>query len=158
MLSPGIAKWSLRFPHLVGYKLVDASGDVALEASGPDLGALLVEFGRGVAHVLTEGSPVAARQHRTFERRFEGADRVRLAVGFVNEVLFLFEGEDFLVAGGRLTCRETPEGFHVTGDLDGEAFDSARHRHGAAVKAATFHGARIDAKRSSVRGYLMLDL
>ena len=140
------------------YELVDASGDVALRATAKTPGATLVELGRGLAHVLTEGSEIASKKRRPFNFNEGSGDLPALAVAYVNELLFLFETEGFLVAGGQLELKSTKLGHIVEGTLKGDAFDPNGHGHGTEVKAATFHDASFEKTTKGFRAYLMLDL
>lgn len=142
----------------VGYKLFDFSGDVGVESVAPLPEQALVELGRALAHVLTDGSPVRATQERAVSLD-PGPDWTATAVAMLNEFIFLFDTEQFLVADG--TLRTVIDGHgrrRITGMLRGERFDAARHRSGRGVKAATFHDAVYTVDEGRHRFHIVLDL
>lgn len=124
----------------VAYRLFDFSSDVGVEAEAETPEAALVDLARGVAHVLTDGSRVRARD--TVRVDVEGAkDLAGTAIAFLNEVVYRFDAEGFLVAGGALSLSKDADVSRVAGTLRGEPFDPRRHRSGRGVKAATLHDA-----------------
>lgn len=142
----------------VTYRVRSASGDVAIEASGATVGAVLVELGRGLSHVQTAGSPLEARQRRLFRLEPPTTDLPGLAVAFVNELIFLFDTEGFLLAGGELHLDKAGTAQRIEGVLFGDRFDPQRHQYGTEVKAATYHEAVLKEERKGARGRLVLDL
>lgn len=140
------------------YRLIEASGDVAVEARAGTLGAVLVELGRAVADVTTAGSPITTAQTRDFDWSTVAVGLPHAAVGFVNELLFLFDTQGFLVGGGELVLEPSKGRQRVHGRLLGETFDPGRHQWGTQVKAATLHEAQFDVGPRGARGYLLLDL
>lgn len=142
-------------PPAVGYRLVESSSDVVLESEAVDLGAALVFLAQGFSHVVTAGAKVEPR----FPRRIEvqAPDPGRLAVAFVQELIYLFDTEAFLPAGGALdvaldgTCT-------ARGSLRGDRFDPHRFPSGTEVKAATLHEALLLKDEKSARARVLLDL
>lgn len=140
------------------FRLRESSSDVVLEADGPDLGSVLVELARGFSHITTAGSPIQERERVPFEVESEG-DLARLAVAFVNELVFRFATQQFLPAGGTFGVEQaSPNGWRASGELAGEPFDPRRHALGTEVKAATLHEARFEAASGGARARLLLDL
>lgn len=142
----------------VGYRLFDFSGDVGVEATAPLPEQALVELGRGLSHVLTDGSPVRPLKAQDVSLD-PGPDWTATAVAFLNELIFLFDTEQFLVADGILRIVLDGHGRRrITGTLRGETFDRERHRSGRGVKAATFHDAAYVQERGIHRFRIVLDL
>lgn len=141
----------------MAYRLVDFSGDVAIEATAPDVAAALVDLGRALAHVLTDGSPLRLDVSRTVrvEAREGPGD---LAVRFLNELVFLFDAEGFLVAGGTGSVSKKDGTHRLDAALVGDAFDAKRHHAGRGVKAATHHDVIAKATRGAARFRIVLDL
>lgn len=142
----------------MSYRLLESSGDVALEAQGADLGHVLVEFGRGLSDILTSGSAIRPATAREVHIAARSPDLAGLAVAWINELLFLFDSEGLLVAGGRVVVDGQAEPPSARGRLEVDVFDPARHQRGTEVKAATYHGARLETHGRSSHGYLLLDL
>jgi SHS2 domain-containing protein len=141
----------------VGYRIFDFSSDVGVEAEAVSLEGAFIELGRGMAHILTDGSAVEAASTRRIDIVGDH-DVPGTAVAFLNELAFLFDTDQFLIADGALQVARGPEGYQVTGTLRGETFEASRHRAGRGVKAATYHDAayRHDAGTHRIR--IVLDL
>lgn len=137
----------------MGHRLFDFSGDVGVEGESATPEEALVELARGLSQVLTDGSAIQPSLSRRIDIE-EGPDLASTAVAFLNELIFLFDTDQFLVADGRLTRSEG----RLRGTLRGEAFDKVRHRSGRGVKAATFHDALHDQRGSLHRLRVVLDL
>lgn len=145
-------------PVRVGYRLVGSSSDIVVEADGPDPGRVLVELARAFTDVTTAGGRADARERVPIAVEAPG-DLPRLAVAFVNELVYLFATRFFLPTDGHLAVQPRPEGGHrAWGELRGERFDAARHSLGTEVKAATYHEAAFEATAAGARARLLLDL
>lgn len=142
----------------MGHRTFDFSSDVGIEAEAPTVGGALVELGRAMANVITDSSPVQPVEERHIE--VSGArDWTGTAVAWINELVFLFDTDQFLVADGRVHAWVDEQGVqHVQGTVRGERFDPKRHRAGRGVKAATFHDASYQVKDATHRFRLILDL
>lgn len=139
----------------MGYWIEDSSGDVVVDAEEDDAGDALIEMARGIAAVQTGSSDVEARREREVD--VTGRDPAALLVAFANEVIFAFETDGFLTAGGELAYEKNGE-HRVHGALRGEPFDADRHERGVEVKAATFHDLRFERTEGRWRLRLLLDL
>lgn len=144
-------------PRGVGFRLLESSSDIILEADGQDAGAALVCAAQGFSHVTTKGSPIGAALEKEIELAVVG-DLARLAVTFLNQLVFLFSTEGFLPATGTLHV-ESKKGAHgVRGTLQGESYDRQRHQLGTEVKAATLHDAEFGPHGNGCRLRVLLDL
>lgn len=141
----------------MGYQIFDFSSDVGVEADDETVADAFIELGRGLAHVLTDGSPVHPREAREID--VEGdRDLAGTAVAFLNELVFLFDTAQFLPAEGDITVQKEGDVHHVRGTLRGERFDPRIHRSGRGVKAATYHDATYRIERGTHRLRVVLDL
>lgn len=141
----------------MGYRLVESSSDVVIEAEGPDLEAALLGLAAGFAHITTAGTPIRATEQRGIRAKASG-DLAALAVAFVDELIFLFGTEGFLPAGGALRVASRGGTHQVEGELRGERFDPARHALGTEVKAATWHEAVLEGRGGRARARVLVDL
>jgi SHS2 domain-containing protein len=139
------------------YRLFDFSSDVGVEAEARSVPLALIDLGRGLAHVVSDGSKIEPAKERAVD--VEGTpDLPGTAVAFLNELAFLFDTEQFLVADGELVVEKADDVIRVRGTLLGEAFDPARHQAGRGVKAATYHDAMYIVKNGMHRFRIVLDL
>jgi SHS2 domain-containing protein len=123
----------------VGFRLLPHTADVAVSAWGPSLDDAFAEAIHALIAVTFD-----LRQIRPVEERsihVEGADRTRLLVRLLEEILYLIDVEGFLPGQARVAL--TPEGLDAR--LQGERFDPSRHeRTGPLVKAVTYHEISVD--------------
>ncbi|MCB9615819.1 MAG: archease [Sandaracinus sp.] len=134
------------------YRLLDHTGDFALEAEAETPELALAETARGLVALVLGDVTLAEREHRELE--LEGFDVVDLLVAFGNELLFLFESERFFPARVVVDVLE-PDFLRAT--LLGERLPKG-HDVARPAKAVTHHDATFDvsAERTHVR--LVIDL
>jgi SHS2 domain-containing protein len=142
----------------LAYRLFDFSSDVGIEADGATVSEALVDLAGALAHVLTDGSALDATEERSVD--VQGArDWPGTAVAWINELIFLFDTEQFLVVDGDLHVTTQATGVkRIQGKVRGERFNQKQHRAGRGVKAATFHGAEHTITDGVHRFRLVLDL
>lgn len=149
--------WGPRFLTAVAYRLVESSSDIIVESEAADLGGALVYLAQAFSHVVTAGTRIEPKKARRLRVEVDGG-LADLAVAFVNELIFLFDTEQFLPADGTLDVAKGPKGHVASGTLQGEAFDASRHAVGTEVKAATLHDALLVKDGRSARARVLLDL
>lgn len=141
----------------MGYRIFDFSSDVGVEADDETIPDAFVELGRGMAHIITDGSPIHPRESHDID--VEGdKDIPGTAVAFLNELVFLFDTAQFLLAEGELVVKKEGDVHRVRGKLWGERFDPKIHNAGRGVKAATYHEATYQVTRGMHRLRVVLDL
>ena len=117
-----------------GFRLLEHTADMGIEATGDSLEEIFIEAARGLRSMIFGDSPITAAQEVPVE--IHGADNGELMVGLLSEILYLFEVRglapaDFVIveiAGGILKAQ-----------VRGETFDPARHPVEREVKAITYH-------------------
>ncbi len=142
------------------YEFLDHTADVAFRISADTPAALFAEAARAFYAVLLDDESVPRVEPRT-ERAVDltGIDGEMLLVDFLNELIYRFDSEDLLlplvdVEEARLDAGAA----RLRARLGGEAFDPARHHLRTGVKAATYHGLRIEAVPGGLRAEVVLDL
>ncbi len=126
-----------------GSQPVDHTADVALRVWARDREGLFRQAAFGLLGLLTERGCVRPAEPTAVA--IQGLDLEELLVGWLNEILYLNDsGRRRFAQVDRLQITEVGEGFRLEAVLLGEVFDPRRHRVGAGVKAATYHGLRID--------------
>ncbi len=130
------------------YRLIEHTADGGLLVEAPEPAALFAEAALALADQIADRETVRAVEQRVLSVR--GADWTDLMVNWLREVLYLFNGEQWLVKAVRITAiAET----HLTARLEGEAFDLRRHELKEEIKAVTYHqaGVRSEARRWQAR-------
>lgn len=119
------------------------TADVALQVWARDREGLFRQAALGLLRLLTD--PGSVRPSESTEVAIAGLDLEELLVTWLNEILYLHDvGRRRWAQVERLRIEEAADGFRLTAALVGEPYDPERHPSGVGVKAATYHGLRID--------------
>lgn len=132
-----------------GHRSIDHTADLALEIWADDLPALLVEAARALIEILTDGAKLEAIDERTIE--LDAIDDEDRLVRWLNEVLWLALGQQFLVVDADLEI--TPAGLRgrVRGSLDARAIVTE-------VKSATYHDLALTRTPTGLRAQVVIDV
>ncbi|MCB9602735.1 MAG: archease [Sandaracinus sp.] len=134
------------------YRLLDHTGDFALEAEAETPELALAETARGLVALVLGDVTLVEREQRVVE--LEGFDVVDLLVAFGNELLFLFESERFFPARVVVDVLE-PDFLRAT--LVGERLPQG-HDVARPAKAVTHHDATFDVSSERTHVRLVIDL
>ena len=78
---------------------------------------------------------------------------------FLNDLIFRFDAEKLLLPSMEVEeARLGPGEARLRGRLRGERFDPIRHRLRTEVKAATYHGLRIEERDGRLAATVIFDL
>lgn len=116
------------------YQILEHPSDVGIEVYGRSLEELFENAASGLFSIISvpEGVGTAQRLHV----RVDSTDVENLLVRWLSELLYLYDGEDFLMA--RAEVRSVSPTF-LEGFVFGEAYDSKKHELKLDVKAITYH-------------------
>ncbi|MDD5468419.1 MAG: archease [Anaerolineales bacterium] len=133
---------------LAGYREVEHAADWELEVWAPDLVGLLEQAARGMyalcgMRVLGEG-----RQRR--ELNLPNAERERLLVTFLNELLYLLESEGLGFDGFDMELSEAGLRARLAG---GKASPTSKE-----IKAITYHKLQVRQGAGGLRVNIVLDV
>ncbi len=119
-----------------GYKLLEHPADIGIRSWGPSFEAAFEQAGWGLIGLLDVRGHGSGKGR---EVRVSSEDRPGLLVDFLDELIFLHETEDAAVSAIRvLGITET------TLEAEIEMVPPDRAPEGTDVKAATYHGLRVD--------------
>lgn len=116
------------------FEILEHTADIGVRARGPSLAALFENAAAGLLDVAFDAGAVAAKESRPLVA--EATDRESLLLNWLQEVLWLVDGEGWLPA--RVEVHQISE-TRVTGVAKGEPRDPARHAFRVIVKAVTYH-------------------
>ena len=122
------------------YRFIDdiALADVAFEATGADLAEVFMAAAGALLDVM-----VAERQTVQETLRevvsIEAESTEMLLFDFLQELIFLKDRDQTLLAAQQVEIEEHSHGCHLTAVLSGEQMDDARHDLVVDVKAVTMH-------------------
>ncbi len=136
-----------------GFRLLEHTADMGIEATGDSLEEVFIEAARGLRSMIFGNIPIKAAQEVPVE--VHGSDSEELLVGWLSEILYLFEVHAL-----------TPADFvveHITAStlrahVQGETFDPIRHLVEREVKAITYHQLSVARDAAGWRARLYVDL
>ena len=121
-----------------GYRILDHTADVGIEARGRDLARLFTNAARGMLSLMADTASV--RPERRVEITVEEEGLEDLLVAWLGEILFVSETRLLVFHDVRVTEADETS---VRGELSGEHIDSTRHDLGSEIKAVTYHDCRV---------------
>ncbi|GHO72915.1 archease [Ktedonobacter sp. SOSP1-85] len=137
------------------YEVFEHTADVGLHAYGRDLPELFSHAAQGMESLMV--APEQIKPATTREVTVEAHDHISLLIGWLDELIFLFDTQFLLVRDVEiLDLSETRLKARVTG----EAYDAQRHELASAIKAVTWHEAAItrDEVSGSYQARIIFDI
>jgi SHS2 domain-containing protein len=138
---------------VTGYEFFEVEADVGVRAWGPRAEDAFAQAALGVFALIVAPAEVEARERR--EVRAQAGSEDALLVAWIDECLYVHEIEGFVVHEVEVDVLGPGV---VHGFLSGEEFDPGRHRPGTIVKAATFHGVRVERTADLVEATVIVDI
>jgi SHS2 domain-containing protein len=128
--------------HDPRFEFLDHTADAKFRAFGSDLGEALANAALAVASLIWDWDKVARSISRPVDIR--GRDLPRLVARTLEEVLFLFESEGFLLAGvDSLQVTREGDAYRCRAVLWGDVLSGRYPLHGG-VKAITYNEMKIE--------------
>ncbi len=138
---------------MANFELLEHTADTGFRARGETPEELFIHAAEALISVALDPSRVDAFQPRQISA--SGADQQELLVNWLNEVLWLIDGEKFVPA--RFETLWFEDGT-VFSQLLGERRDDTKHPPRIVVKAATFHQLRVAETESGWEAEVYLDI
>ncbi|HET6489476.1 MAG TPA: archease [Syntrophales bacterium] len=120
------------------YHTFDHTADLGLVIIGPSEASLFANAALAVFDIITDLARVETRETRRVS--VEGDGREDLLVNFLREVLYLYNGERWLLKELRV-LRISEKGLEA--EARGEPFDVQKHEICKEIKAVTYHQAQV---------------
>lgn len=120
------------------YKTFDHTADLGLSITGRSEDELYANAAVAVFDVITDLGRVEAREARRIS--VEGDSPEDLLINFLREILYLYNGERWLLKEIRVTKRNEKE---LEAEARGEPLDTQKHEICKEIKAVTYHQARV---------------
>ncbi len=123
----------------MGHRIVEHTADLGIEAWGADLSEAFEETALAMFSVMVDVDTIVERLERT--QSIRAADREGLLVAWLTELIAVVDDEGLVFrrfAVGPLSEHD------LVARSYGEPLDPERHAPHLAVKAATYHGIRVD--------------
>jgi SHS2 domain-containing protein len=139
----------------MGYKMLDAGSDAGIVATSFTLEGVFRDIALGMYSMAADLGEVRASEVEKVEVQSHSLEG--LLVAWLNELVYLLDARGF-VAGKVEIISLDQEDFRLMAVLGGESLDTLRHGHGLLIKAATYHGLRIDKQDGRWSAQVMLDI
>jgi SHS2 domain-containing protein len=137
----------------VSWEQFEHQADIGLCIHGRDGAELFAEAGLALASLLCD--PITVETRRRYALAGEAGSVEELLVGWLNDLVYLFEGERVVWCRIELPLWE-PTRYRAL--LDGEPADPDRHGLRDVVKAATYHGLSVEQGASGWTARVILDV
>lgn len=137
----------------MSWKTFEHPADVGLLVEAADGPALFADAALALFDLVCDLEQVEERER--YELAAEAASIEELLVGWLNDLVYLFEGEG--VVCRRVCFRSWAETAYVA-ELFGEPVDPSRHDPHDLVKAATYHGLAVERGAYGWRARVILDV
>ncbi len=126
-------------PVLGTYEFIGHTADLGVVGRGESQAEALAWLAKGMFSAIANLDRVEPKE--SIHVSVDSTDAEALAVDWLNELLFQYEGKGFLPKEFDITV--DPSGSSLTGRCIGEPADEERHQARSAVKAATYHGVNV---------------
>jgi SHS2 domain-containing protein len=136
-----------------GFTILEHPADIGIEAWGATLGEAFENAARGLTALILDPSSVEPRETRQLE--LDGVDAEHLLIRWLSEILYLYDGERFVVSQF-VVHSLSPS--HLRAVLRGEPFLPEKHPTRTDVKAVTYHQLQVDEGKESSRVRVFLDI
>lgn len=135
---------------------MDHTADVQLHSWGKNLTEAFEQVGMAMFGYMTELETVDIKEKH--EIVAEGDDLDGLLFHFLDELLFLFSAEPYLIPQSLKITDFDLEAFKIKCSCYGEAFDLAKHPQGTEVKAITYSAMSIVQNPEKVEIFVIIDI
>lgn len=137
------------------FELSGYTGDAVITAQAATPGCLLADLAAGFSALACGG---AVEEKTTRDISLKAGSPESLVVNFLNELVFLADTEGFIAAAASVSASFQPGACELTATLRGETLAFERHQRGLLVKAATYHGLKIERDGGLWRAAILLDI
>jgi len=137
------------------YKFFDHTADIGVEVTGRTRKGLFVNAAEALFDVMIESKTGRKAANRQKKITVEGADLPDLLINFLREVLYLFNGEQF-VTGSCEIIEFSNKKLQVR--LTGESSNNKKHLIKTEIKAVTYSGAKVEKIKTGWKARIIFDV
>jgi SHS2 domain-containing protein len=136
------------------YKFFDHTADIGVEVTGRTRKELFVNAAEALFDVMIENKTGEKSAKKLKKITVEGADVADLLINFLREILYLFNGEKFIINSCEIIKFTNKE---LQARLTGESFNNKKHLIKTEIKAVTYSGLTVDRVKASWRARIIFD-
>lgn len=140
------------------YEYLDHTADVQLHAWGDTMKEAFEQCGMAMFGYMTELNYVTIKEVHSIEANAD--DMMGLLYHFLDELLFLFSVEPFLICKKLVITEFNTEEFRIVCKCYGEEFQIGKHPQGTEVKAITYSAMQIvdEPKDNKYEVFVIIDI
>mgnify|MGYP003791443703 FL=1 len=116
---------------------------------------LFVNAAEALFDVMIENKAGRKAVNRQKKITVEGSDIADLLINFLRELLYLFNGEQFITVSCEITKFSNKK---LQARLTGESFNSKKHLIKTEIKAVTYSGAKVEKIERAWKARVILDV
>jgi len=135
------------------YEYIEHTGDLGFKAYGATLEALFSHAAEAFFEALVHLETVQEKEKRLIEVEGDALDD--LMVGWLSELLFLFDTETLLLRRFEITHMKNRS---LKATVSGELMDPTRHEIKTGVKAVTYHQLYVRQRAGIWEAQVILDI
>lgn len=136
------------------YKLFDHTADIGVEVTGRTTKVLFVNAAQSLFDVMIESKTGQAAK-REKKITVEGTDVADLLINFLRELLYLFNGEQFITDSCEIINFTNKK---LQARLSGESFNGKTHLIKTEIKAVTYSGAKVEKTITGWKARVIFDV
>lgn len=141
-------------PH---YEFLDHTADVQIHAWGNDLAETFEAAATAMSAYITDINSIEISKKESIQ--VEADDEKELLYRFLDEVLYLFSAEPYLIAKRiRVLDLETRPRFRLRAECYGETFNLDKHIQGTEIKAITYSAMQVINQPDRCEVYFIVDI
>lgn len=140
---------------MLNYKYFDHTADIGVEVTGRTRKKLFVNAAEALFDVMIENKTGEVSKKKRKTIKVEGADVADLLINFLRELLYLFNGEHFIM-GSCEFIEFTNQALQAR--LAGESFNSKKHLIKTEIKAVTYSGAKVERIKTGWKARIIFDV
>ena len=135
------------------YEVFEHTADIGLHVYGSTLPELFIHAAQGMESLMVAPEQVEVLVSREIE--VEGHDNISLLIGWLNELIFLFDTEYLLFRQFQIDVLTETQ---LKARAFGESYDAQRHDLSSAIKAVTWHEAAVERMDDGYKARIIFDI
>jgi SHS2 domain-containing protein len=142
------------------YRLFNHTADLGIDVFGKTQADLFSHAALALFDVMVDEADMQTAQCRESKASclsivIRGADRTDLFVNFLREILYLFNGEGFVLTACRIVQIRAK---FLQAEIQAVSYDARIHRVKMEIKAVTYHQAAVVKTDAGWRGRIVFDV
>jgi len=135
------------------YQIIDHTADLGIIVKGPDLKSLFIQAAQAMTDLIVKGD--ISKRTATRDVLIEGEDFPDLMVRWLGEILYLFEGENFIVHSIQI---KSISPIQLKSTLSLSSFEPEYHEVLREIKAVTYHQISVDKSDDGWEARVIFDI